>query len=454
MPSEEYVCNFGEFFMSECFENLLCNLESLSLHGICRECFSRTLNAFIKVIGKRGKRSKRLRERVTPSIRGSGAPCHDDGAFCSQHLPMRKFCISHVRPFRVIIIEQPDEQLQGLLHIDPSSRAPIHSGALYIGKSKSWTDLSLHEMEKVCASDFDKLKECLSFMPCLQHLQLSDVCLTAMSLRVLLPVISRMENIHILDFGNPGSNISWLNNFTNRLQRAGRELSQILRTATNLHELDLAETDLDDEDLRQLSLNLPSKLKLSKLNLAHNCFGSQGLINLSGLLKHTPMLTELDLSENWVCQLGVVEFISALRYISLLEVLSITPADEESFILLAEGFRHLPKLQRLSINQECLFGIDPVRVTTAETIVKNLVFLPELQELHIPEISSEGNQVSGIIQACTIQVTSSLVVTSDKINACSAYTQQAYHGAARVSVPPRPRDHLNAKGADATSLPN
>ncbi len=54
----------------------------------------------------------------------------------------------------------------------------------------------------------------------------------------------------------------------------------------------------------------------------------------------------------------------------------------------------------------------------------------------------------------TIQVTSSLVVTSDKINACSVYTQQAYLRAARVSVAPRPRDQLNAQDADVTSLPN
>ncbi len=53
-----------------------------------------------------------------------------------------------------------------------------------------------------------------------------------------------------------------------------------------------------------------------------------------------------------------------------------------------------------------------------------------------------------------IQVTSSLVVTSDKMNACSVYTQQAYFCAARVSVAPRPRDQLNAKDADVTSLPN
>ena len=53
-----------------------------------------------------------------------------------------------------------------------------------------------------------------------------------------------------------------------------------------------------------------------------------------------------------------------------------------------------------------------------------------------------------------IQVTSSLVVTSDKINDCSVYTQQAYLRAARDSVAPRPRDHLNANYADVTSLPN
>ncbi len=53
-----------------------------------------------------------------------------------------------------------------------------------------------------------------------------------------------------------------------------------------------------------------------------------------------------------------------------------------------------------------------------------------------------------------IQVTGSLVVTSDKINACSVYTQQAYLRVARVSVAPCLRDQLNAKDADVTSLPN
>ncbi len=56
--------------------------------------------------------------------------------------------------------------------------------------------------------------------------------------------------------------------------------------------------------------------------------------------------------------------------------------------------------------------------------------------------------------ATTIQLTSSLVVTSGKINACSVYTQQAYLRAARVSVAPRPQDQLNAMDADVTSLPN
>ncbi len=53
-----------------------------------------------------------------------------------------------------------------------------------------------------------------------------------------------------------------------------------------------------------------------------------------------------------------------------------------------------------------------------------------------------------------IQVTSSLVVTSDKINACYVYMQQAYLLAALVSVAPLSRDQLNAKDADVTSLPN
>ncbi len=53
-----------------------------------------------------------------------------------------------------------------------------------------------------------------------------------------------------------------------------------------------------------------------------------------------------------------------------------------------------------------------------------------------------------------IQVTSSLVVMSDKINDCSVYMHQAYLHAARDSLAPRPRDQLNAKDADVMSLPN
>ena len=53
-----------------------------------------------------------------------------------------------------------------------------------------------------------------------------------------------------------------------------------------------------------------------------------------------------------------------------------------------------------------------------------------------------------------IQVTSSLVVMSDKINACSVYMQQVYLRAARVSMAPRPQDQLNAKDAYVMSLPN
>ena len=45
-----------------------------------------------------------------------------------------------------------------------------------------------------------------------------------------------------------------------------------------------------------------------------------------------------------------------------------------------------------------------------------------------------------------LQVTSSLVVTSDKINACSVYTQQAYLHAARTNVAPHWRDQLKRWG--------
>ena len=64
-----------------------------------------------------------------------------------------------------------------------------------------------------------------------------------------------------------------------------------------------------------------------------------------------------------------------------------------------------------------------------------------------------GSTVSINLASGMIQVTSSLVVTSDKIKACSVYKQQAYLRAARVSVAPRLRDHLNTKDADVTSLP-
>ncbi len=51
-----------------------------------------------------------------------------------------------------------------------------------------------------------------------------------------------------------------------------------------------------------------------------------------------------------------------------------------------------------------------------------------------------------------IQVTSSMVVTSDKINACSVYTQQAYLRVARVSVAPGPRERKGRKCNVTTKL--
>ena len=70
-----------------------------------------------------------------------------------------------------------------------------------------------------------------------------------------------------------------------------------------------------------------------------------------------------------------------------------------------------------------------------------------------------GGKLLKLAQVCfhllyMIQVTSSLVVTSDKINTCSVYTQQAYLRTERVSVAPRPLDQLNEKDVDVMSLPN
>ncbi len=82
----------------------------------------------------------------------------------------------------------------------------------------------------------------------------------------------------------------------------------------------------------------------------------------------------------------------------------------------------------------------------ASTGIKKFNYLRKEQEMRLWSQRMGDNT--------TIQVTSSLVVTSDKINACSVYAQKAYLRAARVSVAPRPRDQLNAKDADVTSLPN
>ncbi len=49
--------------------------------------------------------------------------------------------------------------------------------------------------------------------------------------------------------------------------------------------------------------------------------------------------------------------------------------------------------------------------------------------------------------------TSTLVVTSLKINVCSVFAPRRILRSARVSVAPRLRDRLNTKDADVTSLP-
>ena len=66
-------------------------------------------------------------------------------------------------------------------------------------------------------------------------------------------------------------------------------------------------------------------------------------------------------------------------------------------------------------------------------------------------IFCQSSQDNALFQAM-LQVTSSLVVTPDKINSCSVYTEQADLCAVRVSVAPHTYNQL--KDADVMSLPH
>ena len=85
---------------------------------------------------------------------------------------------------------------------------------------------------------------------------------------------------------------------TLKLPKKGKLISLTINNLSELTHLDLSDNFLNDDDARDLSTSLKSKIKLEVLNLSHNEFSNVGANHISKFLSSLENLKELKLSYN------------------------------------------------------------------------------------------------------------------------------------------------------------
>ena len=268
---------------------------------------------------------------------------------------------------------------------DDTQSLPIHhfdiSGSLTFQYLES-DDLLLH-----------RLRTALSFMSSLVYLGLRGVYLRASSLHVLAPAVSRMAMLETLSIDGALMH----DNFrTNKFQNAGKDLCQILQNLRNLTSLNFAGTGLED-GISLLPLSILSELTL--LDLSGNRLRSQSWGHLSDALKYLPKLTELYLKNTSISEQGITALSAAFRHIPLLKHFSITLSTNGSFAALADGFRYIQKLKYLHVLPESY----SIKCEAIEALFRNLVYLPQLDELYL-DYDHQNINYSPLVQICIQEV--------------------------------------------------
>ena len=249
---------------------------------------------------------------------------------------------------------------------------------------------SLHESSK--PQEIECLVSGISITECLQRLRLHKICLTAQSLPLLTDGFHKASNLQELylsenPLGNSirclADNLHHVHNLTvlelsnvlmdekafsdlayslchvpnlkvlsvsrNQLRTSISELADNLGYIPLLTDLELSNTQMDEEGARALANNLQVLSKLENLDISHNPLGGAVVVIAENLYRAT-CLTELNMTDTKMGAEEITALISSLRSFQNLRILSV------GYNPLAQGVRDLvenlykiSKLKRLNL---------------------------------------------------------------------------------------------------------
>ena len=249
---------------------------------------------------------------------------------------------------------------------------------------------SLHESSN--PQEIECLVSGISITECLQRLRLHKICLTAQLLPILTDVFHEASNLQELYLSeNPlgssirclADNLHHVQNLTvlelsnvlmderafsdlanslchvpnlkvlsvsrNQLRTSISELADNLGYIPLLTDLELSNTQMDEEGARALANNLQVLSKLENLDISHNPLGGAVVVIAENLYRAT-CLTELNMTDTKMGAEEITALISSLRSFQNLRILSV------GYNPLAQGVRDLvenlykiSKLKRLNL---------------------------------------------------------------------------------------------------------
>ena len=249
---------------------------------------------------------------------------------------------------------------------------------------------SLHE------SSEPQVIECLvsgiSITECLQRLRLHKICLTAQSLplltdgfhkasnlqelylsenplgnsiRCLADNLHHVQNLTVLELSNVlmdekafsdlayslchVPNLKVLSVSRNQLRTSISELADNLEYIPHLTDLELSNTQMDEEGARALANNLQVLTKLENLDISHNPLGS-AVVVIADNLYRAACLTELNMTDTEMGAEEITALASSLRFFQNLRVLSVgyNPL-AQGVCDLVKNLYKISKLKRLNL---------------------------------------------------------------------------------------------------------
>lgn len=249
---------------------------------------------------------------------------------------------------------------------------------------------SLHE------SSEPQVIECLvsgiSITECLQRLRLHKICLTAQSLplltdgfhkasnlqelylsenplgnsiRCLADNLHHVQNLTVLELSNVlmdekafsdlayslchVPNLKVLSVSRNQLRTSISELADNLEYIPHLTDLELSNTQMDEEGARALANNLQVLTKLENLDISHNPLGS-AVVVIADNLYRAACLTELNMTDTEMGAEEITALTSSLRSFQNLRVLSVgyNPL-AQGVCDLVKNLYKISKLKRLNL---------------------------------------------------------------------------------------------------------